>query len=60
MKFPYTKAERRDARMLKQQRALRTAAAIARTIASCEHNYGPDGWDALCTICGCNRPRKNK
>ena len=58
MKFPYTKAERITARTLKQRRAAETAAAIARTIASCPHDFGAKGREALCRICGCIRPPK--
>ena len=60
MKFPSTKAEQITARMVKQHRAMKNAAAIARIIASCDHYYGPDGWDALCMICGSIRPKKTK
>ena len=57
MKFPYAKSERRTARVLKQARIAKTASAIARTIASCRHDFGANGREALCRICGCIRPR---
>ena len=57
MKFPYTKAERRDARMERQLRSARTASAIRRTIASCAHDFGKQGKEALCQICGCNNQK---
>ena len=60
MKFPYTKAERRDARMVRQLAASRNARAVSEAIAACRHDFGKEGTEALCQKCGCIRPLKTK